>query len=100
MSVHLPRSPFNSSACAAQAADALPVGISRDAIRRRQMPQVLVGQERWEAIWMTVADSLRLGLRMSASTFQVVQRSAVLEQIFSFHFTQGGAKPTWGHDGN
>lgn len=92
-SVHLPRSPFNSSARAAQAADALPVGISGCAARR-QIPQVLVYQQRCEAIRMTVADSVRLGLRMSASTFRVVQRSAVLEEVFRFHFTQSEARPT------
>lgn len=59
------------------------------------MAQVVACQQGCQVARIAVdADTMRWGLRMSASTFRVVQRGAVLEEIFSFHFTQTARGPT------
>lgn len=61
------------------------------------MAQVVAGQQGCQVARVAVdGDTMRSewGMRMSASTFRVVQRGAVLERIFSFHFTQTSRGPT------
>lgn len=64
----------------------------------REMAQVVAGQQGCQVAARIAVDGDTMrsewGLRMSASTFRVVQRGAVLEQIFSFHFTQTSRGPT------
>lgn len=62
------------------------------------MAQVLACQQGCQVARIAAAaadaDTMRWDLRMSASTFRVVQRGAVLEEIFSFHFTLTATGPT------
>lgn len=59
------------------------------------MAQVLACQQGCQVARIAAADAdtMRWDLRMSASTFRVVQRGAVLEEIFSFHFTLTATEP-------